>query len=229
MPSLPGHDPTSGARAGRELCKEAIPQLSGIVVQSHLFQPKPYAVYLAAVAEWLQYAVVRLHASVRYGMALLACGYAHTMVIVGTGKCGSVLTCGRAVAGQLGQEGTASGGGTLAAVKGPLAQVCEDIARGRQLARCASAYSPRRLVRAKQSKRRTRTHARLQSIKPTRTSAVSQKRAVAVSAGLAHSMALSEFGVCYCWGAGTWYVHQSQRTLCALNKKTKNLNLNSNP
>jgi hypothetical protein len=73
------------------------------------------------------------------GMALLACGYAHTMVIVGAGKCGSVLTCGRAVTGQLGQEGTASGGGTLAAVKGPLAQVCEDIARVRQLVRCASA------------------------------------------------------------------------------------------
>jgi len=150
-------------------------------------------------------------------MALLACGYAHTMVIVGAGKCGSVLTCGRAVAGQLGQEGTASGGGTLAAVKGPLAQVCDDIARGRQLARCTDAYIPRRLVCAKKSERRTRTHARLQSIKPTRTSAVlAQKRAVAVSAGLAHSMALSEFGVCYCWGAGTWYVHHP----CVLNPKT---------
>jgi hypothetical protein len=92
-------------------------------------------------------------------MALLACGYAHTMVIVGAGKCGSVLTCGRAVAGQLGQEGTASGGGTLAAVTGPLAQVCDDINRGRQLARCASAYSPRRLVCAQKSAGPARTHA----------------------------------------------------------------------
>ena len=32
-----------------------------------------------------------------------------------------------------------------------------------------------------------------------------QKRALSVAAGLAHSMALTEFGSVFCWGAGVWY------------------------
>jgi hypothetical protein len=59
-------------------------------------------------------------------MAPIACGYGHTMLIAGAGKCGSVLTCGRGVAGQLGQDGTASCG-TLTAVMGPLAQVATPV------------------------------------------------------------------------------------------------------
>jgi hypothetical protein len=44
LPPLPGPDPASGARAGRELCEEALPQLSGIVVHFHFLQPttKPW-------------------------------------------------------------------------------------------------------------------------------------------------------------------------------------------
>ena len=82
---------------------------------------------------------------------LIACGYGHTLVIVGSGKAGKVLACGRGNAGQLG-NGDRESQGVFSQIQGP----------------------------------------------------ISNKRVISVAAGLAHSLALTEFGCVFVWGAGTW-------------------------
>jgi alpha-tubulin suppressor-like RCC1 family protein len=90
--------------------------------------------------------VHRRHASL---MCLLACGYAHTVII---GRAGQVLTCGRGVAGQLGHGNTE-----------PVFE-----------------------------------------FKEVQEPLLAQKRVIAVAAGLAHSLALTEFGSVFSWGAGAY-------------------------
>ena len=49
-----------------------------------------------------------------------------------------------------------------------------------------------------------------------------QKRAVAVAAGLAHALALSEFGSVFAWGAGHWgQVGDGRRAVCPLPREVK--------
>jgi hypothetical protein len=81
---------------------------------------------------------------------LIACGYGHTLVIVGSGKAGKVLACGRGNTGQLG-NGDRESKGVFSEIQGP----------------------------------------------------ISNKRVISVAAGLAHSLALTEFSCVFVWGAGT--------------------------
>ena len=81
----------------------------------------------------------------------MACGYGHTLVIVGSGEARKVLACGRGNTGQLG-NGDRESKGVFSEIQGP----------------------------------------------------ISNKRVISVAAGLAHSLALTEFGCVFVWGAGTW-------------------------
>jgi alpha-tubulin suppressor-like RCC1 family protein len=134
---------------------------------------------------------------------MLACGYGSTMVIVGAGKSGGVLSCGRNLSGQLGHGNTESSG-ELKAVKGPLLQT-RVVAIDAGLAHSLALTEFGRVFAwgaGTWGQLGNSSHRMQQEPKEVR-GPLSRHCIKAIACGDCHSMAVTEDGVLFAWGAGS--------------------------